>query len=145
MKTHTFTLAEVRKGMWPGPVYEGHFDDGTVDRMSFWSKAGRPFDFGRGRRVVGLCTPNRGKKMVAGYVERDVPGEPWTRVPDPFFTNGAVEHEAQRKRVTAKQLRTVLESFLNTLPPASEAVARDLTAAEIARLYRTASEARALL
>ena len=145
MRTHTFTLAEVRKGMWPGPVYEGHFDDGTVGRMSFWSKTGKPFDFGRGRRVVGLCTPHRGKQMVAGYVERDVPGEPWMRVPDPFFTNGAVEHKAPRRRVTAKQLRTVLESLLNTLPLASETGGRNLTAAQIAQLYRTASEARALL
>ena len=127
-KSVAHTLAEVRKGLWPGPVYEAHFTDGTTGRMSFWSKAGKPFDFDRGRRVLAMC--NADKTIVAGYVERDAPREPWVRVPDPFF-NGAVEQEAPRKRVTARQLRTALQAVLDTLPPASETVA--------------ASEARALL
>ena len=137
-----FTLAEVRKGMMPGPIYEAHFADGSIGRMSFWSKVGKPFDFERGRRVLSMCYE---KPIIAGYVERDAAGEPWIRMPDPFFTNGAVEQETRRKRVTARQLRTALQSLLDTLPPASDAGERDLTAAEIAQLYRTASEARALL
>ena len=31
-----------KKGLWPAPVYEAHFSDNTVGRMSFWSRAGKP-------------------------------------------------------------------------------------------------------
>lgn len=46
-------MAVKRKGgMWPPPVYVAEFDDGTVGRASFWSPAGKPFDFESGRRAL---------------------------------------------------------------------------------------------
>lgn len=41
------------KGMWPAPVYVATFADGTVGRHSFYSQAGKPLDFERGRN--GAC------------------------------------------------------------------------------------------
>ena len=41
------------KGIWPPPVYEAHFNDGTVERLSFWSQEGKPIDFAHGRARRG--------------------------------------------------------------------------------------------
>ena len=41
------------KSIWPPPVYEGRFADGTVQRMSFSSLVGKPINFAMGRR--GVC------------------------------------------------------------------------------------------
>lgn len=40
------------KSMWPYPVYVATFADGTTQRMSFASPAGKPIDFDRGRRLL---------------------------------------------------------------------------------------------
>ena len=83
-----FTMAQVRKCLYPYPVYEARFTDGTVVRMSFWTKAGTPFDFASGRRS---CELHKGMAAIAGFVEHDDPGKPWVRVADPYFTGEAVE------------------------------------------------------
>ena len=41
-----------RKGIYPAPVYEAHFADGSIGRCSFWSPVGKPIDFEHGRRVA---------------------------------------------------------------------------------------------
>ena len=87
-KTVAFTLGEVRKGMWPGPVYEGRFADGSIGRMSFWSKGGKPLDFDRGRHVVTKCHLWCDKVLVDGWVDRHAPGEAFVRIQDPFFNGG---------------------------------------------------------
>lgn len=69
------------KSVWPPPVYEGRFADGTVQRMSFYSLAGKSLDFGRGRRgacLRGLAPP--ATDIVSGHVEM---GE--DTFADPFF------------------------------------------------------------
>ena len=57
------------KGMWPSPVYVAEFDDGTVGRASFWSPAGKPFDFAAGRR--GLATIYARPEDESGLADRD--------------------------------------------------------------------------
>ncbi len=98
-----------KRGSYPAPVYVGEFDDGTVARISFWSEAGKPFDFESGRRTLAtiysrpeirhqfngsrrhtaLCESAfktyAPRVIVDGYVEHDVPGEPWMRVRDPLY------------------------------------------------------------
>lgn len=75
-----FTLAQVRKGMWPAPVYEAHFGSGVVVRMSFWSKVGKPLDYGRGRAVCSKLCSMQDKRLINGWVELN--GE---RTQDPMF------------------------------------------------------------
>ncbi len=95
------SMAQIRKCVYPHPTYEAHFADGTVARMSFWSAAGKPWDFNRGWRV--LATAYR-KQIVAGYVEHDDQSKPWVRVADPFFTGEAV---AVRRRKPKRYKETL--------------------------------------
>ncbi len=76
------------KCVYPYPTYEAHFGDNRVLRMSFWSKAGQPFDFeaGRAHCEIAMLAP-----AVDGYVEHDDPGKPWVRVRDPHFTGEIIE------------------------------------------------------
>ena len=76
------------KCVYPYPVYEAHFADGTVERMSFWTKAGQPFDFVTGRAHCEIATL---APAVDGFIEHDVPGQPWLRVRDPHFSGEPVE------------------------------------------------------
>ena len=78
-----FTMAQARKALYPYPTYQASFSDGTVARMSFWTRAGKPFDFDAGRRA---CEAHMGAPAIDGYVEHDVPGEPWVRIRDPHFS-----------------------------------------------------------
>lgn len=66
---HTFTLASLRKGLYPWPVFEAHFTDGTVTRMSFWSDASKPLDVDMGKRASIKLTATRGKTYSHGFVE----------------------------------------------------------------------------
>ncbi len=77
-----------RKCIYPYPTYEARFGDNRVLRMSFWSKAGQPFDFeaGRAHCEIAMLSP-----AVDGFVEHDVPGKPWIRVRDPRFTGEIIE------------------------------------------------------
>ena len=125
--SRVFTLAQARKGMWPGPVYEGHFADGTIGRMSFWSKARKPLDFDRGRCVVTKCHLWCDKVLVDGWVE---PPDA-ARIQDPFFNGGittATPIKAQ-PRFNAKAARAAIAD----LTAALEALLADPTAWRPAR------------
>ena len=129
-----------KKGTWPAPVYEAHFTDGTVSRMSFWTQAGKPFDLDRGR---GLFNPGvairqaracfEGKTLAMGYVEHDVPGKEFVRFADPFFT-GDTMPTTPKKRHTIKQARAIISELLavvdtNTVNGATLAQAREMITA----------------
>ena len=83
-----FTMGQARKALHPYPVYEAHFADNTVLRMTFWTKAGQSFDFvtGRAHCEIAMLSP-----AVDGFVEHDDPGKPWVRVRDPHFSGVVVE------------------------------------------------------
>ena len=126
------------KGIWPPPVYVAEFDDGTVGRVSFHTPAGKPFDFEAGRRSAAtifsrpeiayqfkgsdnhqaLCRsffetyPPR--VVVDGWVEHDVPGQPWVRVRDPHFEPQA-EPVAKLKRPSAKKLTEAIAAAIRIL------------------------------
>lgn len=113
------------KGMWPAPVYEGHFSDNTVLRMSFWTEARKPYDLARARRLFApgvplrICTGHwlpahlEGKRLVMGYLEHDVPDQPWIRFADPFFTGEAAPVPVRRTpRVTVRQARALIGELL---------------------------------
>lgn len=42
-------------GYYPAPVYVATFEDGAIGRMSFWSQAGKPIDFERGKRLLATA------------------------------------------------------------------------------------------
>lgn len=42
----------MKAGIYPPPVYVAVTQDGAEHRFSFWSPAGKPIDFARGRRAV---------------------------------------------------------------------------------------------
>lgn len=53
------------KSIWPAPVYVGRFADGETVRLSFHSRAGKPLDFNRGRRIVSAVIGNeRGREAA---------------------------------------------------------------------------------
>lgn len=142
------TLAQIRNATYPFPVYEAHFSDGTYVRLSFFTPKGKPIDASRGRQLVesltgwtvthlptlcriepGLMT---GKRLVRGFIEHDVPGQPWVRFLDAHFAPYAVE-TPKAKRVTAKVVLAALADLLAAIDgqgPADAVVkARELIAA----------------
>ncbi len=96
-----FTMAQARKCTYPYPVYESRFPDGSVVRMSFWTKAGKPFDFASGRRS---CELHKGMTAIAGFVEHDDLGKPWVRVADPYFSGEVVEPVRAKPKATRKEI-----------------------------------------
>ena len=88
------------KCVYPYPVYEGHFADGSVVRMSFWTPINKPFDFTIGQIHCELykLTP-----VIDGFVEYDEPGKPWLRVRDPHFSGEPVE--TVKPRVNGAKLK----------------------------------------
>jgi len=103
------------KYVYPFPVYEAHYADGTYARMSVWQPIKKPWDFERFRRVlqqpmawsfIGPPAP-----IVDGYLEHDAPGAPWLRVQDPLFS-GAEVLPMKRKPQAKKVLRELL-AFLD--------------------------------
>ncbi|MCP4900090.1 MAG: hypothetical protein GY906_24230 [bacterium] len=60
-----FTLGQLRKGAWPPPVYVATLENGSTKRMAFWSQAGKPWDFERGRK---LCQWVGKQAVVPGHV-----------------------------------------------------------------------------
>ena len=55
------------KYLYPFPVFEGHFDDGSVLRMSFYSPAGKPVDHAAGARLVtGVTTAQMFQRQIGG-------------------------------------------------------------------------------
>ena len=92
------------KCVYPYPVYEAHFEDNTVLRMNFWTKAGQPFDFATGRAhcEIAMLSP-----AVDGFIEHDVPGQPWLRVRDPRFSGEVIE-TAKRPASKARLQRMAL-------------------------------------
>lgn len=64
-----------KQSIYPPPVYVATFADGTTCRMSFWSQAGKPFNFERGRRLCAQAIGNERARLAAGdrYVVRFMP------------------------------------------------------------------------
>ena len=77
------SLAKIRKCVYPFPVYEAHFADNTVLRMSVWQAAGKPWDFARCRKL--LETSHSGGSKVG----------PWPA--GVLIVDGYLEHEWIRK------------------------------------------------
>ena len=63
------SLAYLRKGLYPQPVYVAIADDWTVRRMTFFSRSGKPLDIERGRRIVQMLSNMEGRRIVSGHVE----------------------------------------------------------------------------
>lgn len=62
------------KALYPIPVYEAHFADGTVRRMSFYQEAGKPWDFERGAQVcasVGRGIAVQTKREIIDHPEQE--------------------------------------------------------------------------
>ncbi|MQB00231.1 MAG: hypothetical protein GEU78_08060 [Actinobacteria bacterium] len=64
-------ITALRKGVHPYPVYEAHFTDGTVNRMSFWSPQGRALDVETGKYIATTTHSAVGKVFDFGMVEWD--------------------------------------------------------------------------
>ena len=102
------TLAQMRKCVYPFPIYEAHFADGTVGRISVWQPLNKPWDWERFRKVAGHAfgltardpfRPGRRdvvpKRVVHGYLDRKA-GEPWLADP--------MTQETKKPRVNGKAL-----------------------------------------
>jgi hypothetical protein len=117
---------ERKRAFLPAPVYVAEFEDGTVARQSVYHEAGKPYDFDRSRSAVALlwCRSDAlpapvGKpikdRIVNGWIEHDIPGQPWVRIQDPAFgSNYQGIEPAKPKRVTAKAvLRELVQALTN--------------------------------
>ena len=83
------------KCVYPYPVYEGHFADGSVVRMSFWTPINKPIDFTIGQIH---CELYKLAPVIDGFVEHNcqpaydaVSNMAWSRVRDPHFSGEPVE------------------------------------------------------
>ena len=107
--------------LYPYPVYEARFVDGTVARLSFWQETNKPWDFARPRAMLARIY---GKPVAVGFVEHDVPNQRWMRIADPM-----AEVDIKPKRgPTAAQLKKLLANVLEGDGAAIEQ-ARELLAA----------------
>lgn len=97
-------LPRPKAGIWPPPVYEAHYQDGSTLRMSFWTQAGKPVDATRGR---ALCSHHR--QPVDGYV---IQGD--KRMRDLHFEPAAQEAPKPKRR-SAKQIQAALAELLSCL------------------------------
>jgi len=104
----------MKSGIYPAPIYEAHFADGTIGRCSFWSAAGKPINFAYGKRAVAavfarpecqVWRPKPTVRLYAGNGEEPAIYTPIERADDPatFWTitapradivRGFVEHES---------------------------------------------------
>src|SRR3990167_6880383 len=50
-----YTVAKL-KGLYPAPVYEAHFADGSIVRMSFYQELGKPWAYQSGARTCALAS-----------------------------------------------------------------------------------------
>ena len=106
------TLAKLRRGVYPQPVYEAHFSDGTSARLTFWSEKNKSFDADRGRGLFSLFNAFSDKPIIRGVVEHQSCGKIWRNV-DPHFLPHVVE--TKPKRITAKMTRETLADLLDWL------------------------------
>ena len=90
------------KCIYPYPVYEGHFADGSVVRMSFWTPINKPIDFTIGQIH---CELYKLAPVIDGFVERGDPGSPWHRVRDPYFSGEAVYADPVKSRINGAKLK----------------------------------------
>ena len=114
------------KYLYPFPVFEGHFDDGSVLRMSFYSPAGKPVDSDRGAHVVTETQTSVGygqfvridgrwrqpalrneRKLVSGFVEHPSIG----RIP--YEAGQAVIKAPKRTNATLLAVRAILAQYAN--------------------------------
>lgn len=90
------------KGVLPYPVYVAKFEGGRVQRLSFWSAAGKPIDFAAGYNVslvIGREKPVAGAVIAGGTVYAD-----------PFF--GSAPAPAVTKRDSpAKRLAAIVRAL----------------------------------
>lgn len=109
------TVGQLRKCVYPFPVYQAHLDNGTAFRMSFWAHLGSTDQelIAYGRRLIETILKYgsaQGHKLIAGYIEdKRVPG-PWLvdNLSVPFETMVA----ARKKRITTQALRVVLGDLI---------------------------------
>ena len=127
------SIARLKRCVHPSPVYECHFADGWVSRLSVWQPLGKPWQFEHFRSCH--TSLSRGKPIVDGYLEHDVPGEPWVRIRDPLFS-GEVLAAKPRKTSNAavrKWAETILEQIEGSPDPSmtvlTAAAVNDLRAA----------------
>ena len=98
-------LPRPKPGIWPPPVYEAHYSDGSTLRYSFWSPKGKPLE----QRSIHERMAARGD-MTKGFIEHN--GERWEC--DDWNSRRA-PIVAPPKRITAKQARESLGRLLACL------------------------------
>lgn len=111
-KSDYATMATLRKGQYPAPVYEAHLSNGEIVRMTFWTIKGKPHDVARGRRHGERAAERRGYgvTLIDGFVDQAsaVP----VRYRDPSFDPAAENVKPIKPRITAKAAREALGELL---------------------------------
>ena len=106
-----YSAAATKRCVYPFPVYEGQFSDGSTLRMSVWQPLGKPWDFEHCRRLFESL---RSKELVSGAMHHA--GE---LILDPMSVTAA-----KAKRPGAKELRGVIRDLLAEIGKSESVVAR---------------------
>lgn len=64
------SIARLRRCVYPSPVYECHFTDGTVSRLSVWQPLGKPWLFKRFRSVHTSLSRGKPKKISSAALRK---------------------------------------------------------------------------
>ena len=102
----------IKNILLPAPVFEAHYADGTVIRMSFATMEGKPLNLDRGKRVCD--------RAYAGVVVRDTFERGRWEDPSqeahkrstvrPVLVSAFVEHQGDRFLVTDERAKAKLET-----------------------------------
>lgn len=99
------SASQLRKCVYPYPVYEAHFTDGSCQRMTVWQPLGKPWDFPRFRRLFSCLTRTRSKTIAYGLLHHG-----GLEYMDPMLPEAAPV-----KRPTARQYKDTLRDLLRSL------------------------------
>ena len=102
------------KCVYPYPVYEGHFADGSVVRMSFWTPINKPIDFTIGQIH---CELHKLAPVIDGFVERTDLDSPYDRIRDPHFSGEAAYADPPKPRVNGAKLKKAALAVVNATIP----------------------------
>lgn len=119
------TLAKIRKAVYPYPVYEAVFDDGTTTRRSFYASKRNELEMAAAGRASIMCSVENGgllanKTLVRGVIEWN--GKRWA---DVSHIEGGKTKRRQAKTIL-KQLLAYLDGDHNddsVIDVAREAIA----------------------
>ena len=119
------TLAQLCKGIFPAPIYQAHFTDGTHIRMSFWSHKDKPMDVDRGMRLCMVTKHAKNRRFSHGLIDIGDELRPVESFPQITPRKPPIRAARVREIVKAMTAEAISDNDLTIIPTSSY---RDLVA-----------------